>query len=258
VLELCVNMEIILALAGVAIIPIIVVVFLPRDRSFFEKSLVRGFGLGVYLMLVILLFYEAVEEKGAATAFGWLLGGLAVSLVIGFLFKEFHHHHSEEEKQETHSRASTWRVLVSDFAHNIVDGIAIIAGFSLGPAVGAVAFLGVLGHQIVQQVGQQILLVESGVAPKRAIFISLLIALSIFLGFLVQDIEIEAVLLALSAGIVAWKVWTDLIHLKWDKKTAAGFLAGALILAAILLSIPHEHGQEEEHLEGAHEEGEEI
>lgn len=239
-------METILALAGVTIIPIIVVALLPRNRSFFEKSIVKGFGLGVYLMLVVVLLYEAVKENGVVPAFSWLIVGLVLSFIIGLLLKEFHHHHSDDEKVLTHNKASTWRILVSDFVHNIVDGLAIIAGFAIGPSVGVIAFLGVLGHQILQQVGQQILLVESGMQAKKAIFISFLIALSIFLGFIV-DHSLEAILLALSAGIVAWKVWVDLINLKWDKKVASGFVIGSLLLASTILAVPHGHGEEDGH-----------
>jgi zinc transporter ZupT len=239
------NMEIFLSLASVALLPILIVAFLPKDKSFFDRGIVKGFGLGVYLMLVFVLLSEAIESKGITYGFGFLAVGLFISLLIGIYFKEFHHHHGDEEKQEIHSKASTWRILISDFFHNIVDGIAIIAGFAISPAVGLVAFAGVLGHQIVQQIGQQILLVEEGVQAKKAILISLIVALSIFLGFFVAE-SMEAILLATSAGIVVWKVWTDLVHLKWDKKTATGFVAGALILLAILTSIPHQHGGEHE------------
>ena len=90
---------------------------------------------------------------------------------------------------------------------------------------------------------------------KKAILISLGISLSIFLGFAVSD-SFEAMLLAISAGIVTWKLWADLAHIKWDKKTAAGFLAGALILLSILLSVPHQHGPGDEHHE--EHEGEEV
>jgi zinc transporter ZupT len=250
-------MEIILALLGVTLIPIIIVTLLPKNRSFFEKSIVKGFGLGVYLMLVVVLLYEAVEIAGVAAGFTWLLAGLFLSFLIGVLFKEFHHHHSEEEKKLSHNKAGTWRILVSDFFHNIVDGLAIVAGFAISPTVGFIAFLGVLGHQIVQQVGQQILLVESGMKPLRAIVVSLLIAMSIFLGFFLQE-SLESIILAFSAGIVAWKVWVDITHMKWDKKVATGFIVGALLLASILLVVPHSHGDEGGHMphEG-HEEGHE-
>lgn len=231
-----------LALAGVSIIPILITLLFPKDRAFFDKNGVKGFGLGVYLMLVILLLREAIEHGGFATGGGWFLGGLAFSVLIGFTLKEFHHHHSEEDKAHSHNKSSTLRVLISDFFHNIVDGIAIIAGFGINIGAGITSFLGILGHQIVQQGGQQVLLVESKVKPGKAILISFIVSLSIFLGFIFAGNEaLEITFMALSAGIVAWKVGTDMIHASWNKKMILGFMMGALILALILVLIPHEH-----------------
>ncbi len=242
-------MEIILILLGVAIIPLILVSFLPKDKSFFEKSLVKGFGMGIYMMLVLVLVLEGIEEVGWNSGIMYFVVGLALSYLIGKSLKEFHHHHSNGEARHNHSKASAARILISDFFHNAVDGTAIIAGFSISPAVGSIAFLGVLGHQILQQIGQHILLVESGIQAKTSILVSLVVSLSVFLGFLVTDGGMAGALLALSAGIVAWKVWADLIQANWDKKMITGFMSGALILALILLSIPHAHHEDEEHHE---------
>ncbi len=235
-------MAIYLALSGVSIIPILVILAFPNNRKLFDKNAVKGFGLGVYLMLVVLLLREAIEHGGFIQAGSWFLAGLVFSVLIGVAFKEFHHHHTEEEKVHSHNKSSTWRVLVSDFFHNIVDGLAIIAGFSINFGAGITSFLGILGHQIVQQGGQQILLVENHVKPKRAVFISFLISLSIFLGFAFQENEtMELIFMALASGIVAWKVGTDMIHSKWNKKMILGFMTGAILLALILVLIPHEH-----------------
>jgi len=231
-----------LALAGVSIIPILITLMFPKNRSFFDRNAVKGFGLGVYLMLVVLLLRESIEQGGFATTGGWFIGGLAFSILIGLTFKEFHHHHSEEEKGHSHNKSSIWRLLISDFFHNIVDGIAIIAGFSINVGAGITSFLGILGHQIIQQGGQQVLLVENNIKPKRAILISFIVSLSMFLGFYFQgNKSIEVVFMSLASGIVAWKVGTDMMHAKWNKKMILGFMIGALILALILALIPHEH-----------------
>lgn len=231
-----------LSLASVSIVPVIITFLFPKNRAFFEKQAIKGFGLGVYLMLVVLLLREAIEHGGFITGGSWFLGGLAFSLFIGITLKEFHHHHSEAERAHSHNKASTWRVLISDFFHNIVDGIAIIAGFGISIGAGITSFLGILGHQIIQQSGQQVLLVENNIKPKKAIFISFLVSLSIFFGFLFEGNEtIEVIFIALSSGIVTWKVGTDMIHAKWNKKMILGFMVGAIVLALILVLIPHDH-----------------
>lgn len=231
-----------LALAGVSVIPILITLLFPKKKEFFDKPSVRGFGLGVYLMLVVLLFSEAVEESSLLNAGVWFLVGLFISLMIGIVLKEFHHHHTEEEKVHSHNKSSTWRILISDFFHNIVDGIAMIAGFALNPGAGITAFVGILGHQIIQQGGQQILLVENDIKPKKAILISFFISLSIFLGFVFKENKfLEVIFIALSAGIVVWKVAVDMIHSKWNKQMIIGFIIGSMALALILVSVPHTH-----------------
>lgn len=230
------------ALAGVAIIPILITILFPQNRSFFEKDSTKGFGLGVYLMLVIMLLRESFEHAGVLTGGMWFIAGLFISLLIGITFKEFHHHHTKEEAVHSHTKSSTWRILISDFFHNIVDGIAIIAGFFVTPTVGVTSFLGILGHQTIQQAGQQILLVESGIKTTKAIMISFLISLSIFLGYIFQNFEpLEVIFMSVSAGIVAWKVIADMSGAKWSKKMVFGFAIGAFILALILVLVPHEH-----------------
>lgn len=231
-----------LALSGVSIIPILITLMFPKNRAFFERSSVRGFGLGVYLILVVILLREAIEQSGVLTGSGWFFAGLVISLLIGVVFKEFHHHHNSEEKVHSHNKSSMWRILISDFFHNIVDGIAIIAGFVINPSVGLASFLGILGHQTIQQAGQQILLVESGTKTNKAIFISFLVSLSIFLGFVFQHNEsLEVIFMALSAGIVAWKLIADISHAKRNKNMVFGFAFGAFILALILVVVPHVH-----------------
>jgi zinc transporter ZupT len=231
-----------LCLVGVSIIPIIITLLFPKNKDFFQKNMVKGFGLGVYLMLVVLLLREAIEHSGFVKGGLLFAGGLAISVLIGVAFKEFHHHHNHEERAHSHNKSSIWRVLVSDFFHNIVDGIAIIAGFAVNIGAGITSFLGILGHQTIQQAGQQVLLVESKIKPKKAIFISFLISLSIFLSFLFKDNEtLEIIFTALSAGIVSWKVAVDMMHAKWNKKMIVGFMIGAILLALILVLIPHEH-----------------
>lgn len=247
-------MQSILFLVGASILPILVVFFLPRNKSFFEREEVKGFGLGVYLMLVVVLLMESVEGLGVSKGIMWFAFGLLISLVIGLFFKEFHHHHLPEEGEKIHNHTSTIRILVSDFFHNMVDGVAIVTGFMISPVVGGLSFLGILAHQVLQQIGQHILLIESGIKVSKAILISFLISLSIFLGFFIEEGIIAAMLLSISAGIVAWKVWVDLLDTKWGQKTITGFITGALLFAIILIAIPHAHEDEEHGVGEAHKE----
>ncbi len=232
----------ILSLLIAGLLPMAIAFFLPRNNSFYKSSVVQGFGLGVYSALVILLLREGVEQGGVGNAVVWFAVGLVISIFIGIVLKEFHHHHTSEEKHHRHTRASVGRILVSDFFHNIVDGIAILAGFSISETVGLISLAGVMGHQMIQQAGQQILLVESGLSAKRALVISFFISLSLILGYFLRHAEaLEYILIVFSAGIIAWKIGTDLLHVRWTKRTVLGFIIGAGLLTLALLLIPHGH-----------------
>lgn len=228
------------ALFLVALIPPLAILLLPQNRSFFDRPIVRGFGLGVYTALIAILLEEAFTHGGKIAGI-WFAVGIALSFVIGFFVKEFHHHHDHAEKAHRHNKASMFRILISDFFHNIVDGIAIVASFTTNPGVGFTSLAGILGHQVIQQGGQQILLVESGITPKKALVLSFFISLSVFLGLIISGETIEAIFISLSAGIVLWKVLTDIRHTKWTPSALLGFALGALVLGVLLVAIPHEH-----------------
>jgi hypothetical protein len=232
------NTLLLLQLFIAGIVPAILVFILPKKASFFHKEEIKGFALGVYLALVLILLYEAIEIDGLSRGVGWFSVGLLGSFFLGMIIKEFHHHHGESEARHVHTKSSTIRLFISDVFHNVVDGIALSAG-------GFVAMFGILGHQTIQQFGQQILLVEGGVKPYRALFISLVISLSIFTTLFISGdfgSTIEPVFIALSAGVISWKVFEDFFHVKYTKKFFSGFLVGAVILSASLLIVPHEHG----------------
>lgn len=234
-------MNIIIALILVSFLPIVFMLLLPKNNEFFKKPIVKGFGLGVYAALIFVLLQESFEHGGITLGAGGLLLGLLVSFFIGYYFQEFHHHH-EDNVIHVHTKISAAKILVSDFFHNIVDGIAIVSGFAINNSVGIASLVGVLGHQIIQQSGQQMLLVSEGVKPKKAIFVAFLISLSVFLGLLVSHGEtIESVLMSLSAGIILFKIITDIKEANWSKKSFAGFVLGFSILLISLFLVPHTH-----------------
>lgn len=228
-----------LFLAGV--LPALLVFFLPKNPSFFQKDWVKGFAIGVYLALIVLLIRESLADSGLQGTITWYGAGLLGSFFIGLFVKEFHHHHSESESKHIHNKTSTIRIFISDIFHNMVDGIAVSAG-------GFVAMFGILGHQTIQQFGQQVLLVESGVKPIRALYISIIISLSIFTTLFIGGFGevVEPILIAVSAGIVSWKVFQDLSHAKYTKKYILGFLLGAFLLTMSLVLVPHTHEHEDE------------
>ena len=80
------NMNTFLALLGVAVIPPLTTFLLPKNKQFFKKDIVRGFGLGVYIALVVLLLKESLEHGGASNTIIWFFIGLVFSICLGLYF----------------------------------------------------------------------------------------------------------------------------------------------------------------------------
>jgi zinc transporter ZupT len=235
-------MQTIITLLVVAGLPITLLYFLPKKVDFFKLPSVKGFGLGVYAALIFVLIKESLEITDAVLTFGGLFIGFIVSILISYYFKEFHHHHDEESNGHFHSKVSAIKILVSDFMHNIIDGIAIVSGFIISPIAGITSAVGVLGHQFIQQSGQQILLAGNGVPPKKALFVSFLVSLSVFVALVLRESEIlESLLMTVSAGIITLKVLIDIKENKWNSKSFLGFIVGFVLLLGSLLVIPHSH-----------------
>ena len=52
----------------------------------------------------------------------------------------------EVEKPVQQVKASAWLCIISDFTHNITDGLAISASFYISPSIGAVTTMAVFFH----------------------------------------------------------------------------------------------------------------
>jgi hypothetical protein len=67
-----------IALVLVGVIPALVIFLLPREKGFFHKPVVRGFGLGVYAALIYMLMSESVEHGGIEQSLLWFGVGVVL------------------------------------------------------------------------------------------------------------------------------------------------------------------------------------
>jgi solute carrier family 39 (zinc transporter), member 7 len=74
-----------------------------------------------------------------------------------------------EESVKQSVKASAWLCIISDFTHNITDGLAISASFYISPSIGAVTTMAVFFHEIPHEVGDFAILVQSGFTKYQAI-----------------------------------------------------------------------------------------
>lgn len=74
-----------------------------------------------------------------------------------------HHHHHH------HGKGGGWTVLAGDSVHCFGDGIVIASAFTVSPALGAVAALAVLAHEVPHHIGDLVVLDAGAGAPRAAV-----------------------------------------------------------------------------------------
>ncbi|WP_225934275.1 MULTISPECIES: ZIP family metal transporter [unclassified Cupriavidus] len=153
-----------------------------------------SFSVGVLLATALLHSLPEAFESGAdpRALFGTLLAGL-----LGFFLLEKisllrhshhhegdgHHHHHGHDREEAGRSGLT--ILVGDTFHNFADGIVIAAAFLADPHIGLVTALAIAAHEIPQEVGDFIVLLNAGFSKARAFAFNLLSSLAAILGGIV-------------------------------------------------------------------------
>tara|TARA_B100000508_G_scaffold60333_1_gene47190 strand:+ start:227037 stop:227780 length:744 start_codon:yes stop_codon:yes gene_type:complete len=163
-----------------------------------------SFATGVFIVLTYTLLEEVFHEGDMLyTSLAIAIGFLFFAGLTTFLSKAHHHHGPTQE--HSHSSIDARRMLLGDSLHNIGDGILLVPLFIASPVLGGAAIVGILIHEMVQEIAEFFVLKEAGYSTKMALFFNFLTALTIFIGIgiglLVTDIEgVVIPLLAFTAG----------------------------------------------------------
>lgn len=140
--------------------------------------------LSVGMMLSTSLLHALPEAFEMHVQPNRLFLTLLIGLLAFFLLEKFsilrhsHHHegdgHHHEKGFDKHEAGSAgWMILVGHGFHSITDGILISAAFLANPYLGLITSLAILAHEIPQQVGDFIVMLNAGFTRKRAFFYSL-------------------------------------------------------------------------------------
>jgi zinc and cadmium transporter len=152
--------------------------------------------LSVGIMLSTSLLHALPEafESGAdpRTLFATLLAGLLTFFMLEKLaiLRHSHHHegdghhHAHGHDKHEAGRAG-WMILVGDGMHNFTDGILIAAAFLADPHLGIVAAVAIIAHEIPQEIGDFIVLLNAGFSRLRAYVFNLLCSAMAIAGGLI-------------------------------------------------------------------------
>lgn len=204
-----------------------------------------GFSAGALIGGAFLhLIPEALSGSSQENVFVYVLVGFSSFFVLERFIK-WRHCHNQDGKCEIHS--FTYMNLIGDGFHNFIDGLIIVASFSINPGLGIATTLAVIAHEIPQEISDFGVLVYGGFSRARALVLNFLIALTAILGalvgfFLLSIQDISQFLLSFTAGSFIYISASDLIpelhkepKVKKSVISFSFFLLGALFMYLVRL-----------------------
>lgn len=159
-------------------------------------SLSAGLLLGVALLEVLPEAFEGPAE--AHDLFLTLLAGLLFFFLLekAELYRHGHHHEGDGHDHHHHfdheqAGRGGWSVLVGDSIHNFCDGVIIAAAFLADVRLGAATALAVIAHEIPQEVGDYVVLLNAGLSRARALSYNALSGLASVVGGVIGYFVVE-------------------------------------------------------------------
>jgi len=188
-------------------------------------SFAIGTLLGAAFLEVLPHAFESGEPGEVAAA---ILGGiLGFFLLEKLLLWRHSHEHGEAGAplhHHEHERAGPL-IVVGDTVHNFVDGVLIAAAFLQGPELGLVTAVAIVAHEIPQEVGDFLVLLNSGYSRAKAFTLNIVSSLGSVAGGLVGYFALE--------GFQQWE------------PTLLGIVAASMIYVAVADLIPGLHRRPE-------------
>lgn len=199
-----------------------------------------GFSAGALIGAAFLhLLPEALEHTAASNVFLSTIFGF----VLFFLLEKYlYWRHCHDGVCDVHT--FTYLNLVGDGLHNFIDGLVIAAGFLTSVQIGIITSIGVILHEIPQELGDFSILVYGGFKKTKALFFNFLTALTAILGsitgyFLLGNFShLTSFILPLTAGGFIYIASSDLIpELHKERDARRSNLALLFFLIGIIFMI---------------------
>lgn len=247
----------------------------------FSKYLHHMVSLSVGVLLSVALLHllpEAFEsaEADVHTLFAVMLAGL-----LGFfalekiaLLRHSHHHEGDgHHHHKGHDRHEAGRggvmILVGSSLHNLCDGVLVAAAFLTDPVLGVLTASSIIVHEVPHKLGDFVVLLNAGLARRRAfmliLFTSLCTALGGLAGYFVlqQAQEIVPYVLVIAASSFLYISVADLMPQMHERVSLADAIPQLLLVGVGVILIygvtsfmhhGHEHGHHDaEHQHEQHE-----
>jgi zinc and cadmium transporter len=217
---------------------------------------------GVLLATALLNVLPEAFDSGADThaMFATLLAGLLFFFLLekAELYRHAHHHEGDGHDHHHHFDAEQagrggLSVLLGDSIHNFCDGVIIAAAFLVSPELGATTSLAIVMHEIPQEVGDTIVLINAGFSRRKALLYNAVSGLTAVLGGVLGYFVVGAweamfpYLLVVASSSFIYVAVADLIpqmqrRLPWrDLVSQVAWIGAGLALVLLATRLMHGH-----------------
>ena len=195
-------------------------------RAAWIHSLV-SYAIGALLGAAFLeVIPHAFEHGDPHTAALSILFGILVFFLLEklLLWRHSHDEHEVESAEHDHGRSGAL-IVVGDTIHNFLDGILIAAAFLQSTQLGIITALAIVAHEIPQEVGDFVILLNSGYSRTRAFFLNVLSSGATVVGGMLGYFALQVL-----------EGWTPIL---------LGIVAASMIYVAVADLIPGLHRRPE-------------
>jgi zinc and cadmium transporter len=226
-------------------------------RAAWIQSLV-SYAIGALLGAAFLeVIPHAFEHGDPHTAALSILFGILVFFLLEKLLLWRHSHEGHDgggrDHGHDHGRSGAL-IVVGDTIHNFLDGILIAAAFLQSTQLGIITALAIVAHEIPQEVGDFVILLNSGYSKSKAFYLNVLSSGATVVGgvlgyFVLQVLQgWTPVLLGIVAASMIYVAVADLIpglHRRPELRATVsqtlliGVGIGSIALARILIGGLH-------------------
>lgn len=244
-----------------------------QRRLIADRRYLLSFAAGALLATAFVHLLPEAFESGMnpALLFGVLLAGLVVFFLLDKV-ELWHHGHEHADHAHGHGhdhhhhghhhhrggKGGNWAVLAGDSVHCFGDGIVIASAFTVSPALGAVAALAVLAHEVPHHIGDLVVLDGGTGTPRVAVLKLTLAGMVTALGGLVGWWLLERLqawlpyFLVVASSSFIYVALADLIPQLQTRLTKrqtvaqVSWLVAGIALVAVVGTLAH-HGHDHGH-----------
>ena len=214
---------IIISSISIMLASLIGVVFLSaRVGSWIDDKIeyLVSFSAGIFLVIAVQLGLESINLlHNIPLAFLAIISGVLLLYAISIIFPEVHSHHHGNKDIADHNitnRHSARGVLWGDALHNMADGMILAPAFLVSPIVGILTTLGILIHEIIQEVSEYFVLLRSGYTKKEALVSNFLSSSTVIIGaiigyFITGTEQLNGTLVGVASGVFLFILFTDML-----------------------------------------------